>query len=141
LSGEVQTGPRWHQARHDFLSLPVFVRPGTILAVGATDDRPDYDFAAGVTFRVYELADGATAACDVPGPGGAPGRRCRARRGGRQVDITVEGRATSGWKVQLAGAPTVGAPAGATVAVDPLGAIITAAAGATSLRLTLPEGG
>ena len=34
LTGEVQTGGRWRRARHDFLSLPLFVRPSTILPVG-----------------------------------------------------------------------------------------------------------
>jgi len=34
------------------------VRPGTVLPLGGVDDRPDYDYADGVTFRVYELTDG-----------------------------------------------------------------------------------
>ena len=62
LSGEVRAGGRWHRAQHDFLSLPLFVRPGTVLPLGAVDDRPDYDYASGALFRVFELADGAAAA-------------------------------------------------------------------------------
>jgi alpha-D-xyloside xylohydrolase len=138
LSGEVQTGGGWHQARHDFFSLPIFVRPGSVLALGSQDDRPDYDFTAGVTFRVYELADGVTATCEVPLPGGATGVRCTVRRSGRQIDVAVEGRTSGGWKLQLAGVPAVTAPGGATVAGDKLGAIVAVAAGTTSLRLMLP---
>ena len=39
------------------------VRPGTVLPLGAVDDRPDYDYADGVTFRVYELTDGGELTC------------------------------------------------------------------------------
>ena len=44
------------------------VRPGTILPLGAVDDRPDYDYADGVTFRVYELTDGGELTCSVSTP-------------------------------------------------------------------------
>lgn len=140
LTGEVQTGGCWQRARHDFLSLPLFVRPGTILALGARDDRPDYEFAAGVTFRVYELADGAGAACEVPALDGGSAARCTVQRRGSVLDVAVEGAGPGGWRLQLAGMASVGAPAGATVAPDPLGVIVTPAAGARTLRLT-PAGG
>ncbi len=58
LTGQAQEGPGWHREQHDFLSLPLMVRPGTVLPLGAVDDRPDYDYADGVTFRIYELTDG-----------------------------------------------------------------------------------
>src|SRR6478736_1972796 len=37
------TGPRWVTETHGFDSLPVLVRPGTVVAVGARDDDPEYD--------------------------------------------------------------------------------------------------
>ncbi len=61
LTGEVQEGGRWRRAQHGFMSLPVFIRPGTVLAVGANDQRPDYDYAENIRFQIYELADGAEA--------------------------------------------------------------------------------
>jgi alpha-D-xyloside xylohydrolase len=138
LSGEVQSGGRWHQAKHDFFSLPLFVRPGTVLALGARDERPDYDFASGVTFRVYELADGASVSCEVPGPGGATALRCTVGRIDRQIDATVEGGTIGAWRLQLAGVPAVTVPAGAGVTPDPLGVIVAPAAGSKSVRLSLP---
>ena len=123
LSGDVQTGGRWHRAKHDFLSLPLFVRPGTLLPLGACDDRPDYDFTAGVTFRLYELADGASVRCEVPKADGSPGLGATARRSGRAVEFTIESGSAAGWSAQLAGAAPVAAPAGAR-----------------TLTLTLPAG-
>ncbi len=35
------------------------MRPGAVIPVGAVDDRPDYDYADGVTLRLYEIPDGA----------------------------------------------------------------------------------
>ncbi|MFF3447101.1 alpha-xylosidase [Streptomyces sp. NPDC002667] len=59
LGGEPVTGPRWVRERHGFLSVPLLVRPGAVIPVGAVDDRPDYDHADGVTLRAYGLERGA----------------------------------------------------------------------------------
>lgn len=140
LTGEVQAGGRWHRAQHGFLSLPIFVRPGTVLALGAQDDRPDYEFAEGVTFRVYQLADGDTATCTVPALRGDQAVTCTVSRTGRQFDVKVEG-AVGAWRLQLAGVAAVEAVAGATAAADPLGVTVSPAAGARSLQLVRSGGG
>jgi alpha-D-xyloside xylohydrolase len=57
-TGETVTGPRWVREEHDFLSVPLLVRPGAVIPVGAVADRPDYDHADGVTLRVYGLERG-----------------------------------------------------------------------------------
>ena len=58
LDGQVVDGPRWVRQRHDFHSLPLLVRPGSVIAVGSRADRPDYDDAVAPTFEVFDLADG-----------------------------------------------------------------------------------
>ena len=45
--------------RHGFSSVPLLVRPGSVIPFGAVDDRPDYDYADGVTLHAYALPDGA----------------------------------------------------------------------------------
>ncbi len=69
LTGERVTGPRWVTERHGFLSVPLYARPGAVIPVGAVDDRPDYDYANGVTLRLYEIPDGARVTTVLP-PGG-----------------------------------------------------------------------
>lgn len=39
--------------------MPLLVRPGTVVPVGAVTDRPDYDHADGVTLHAYGLEHGA----------------------------------------------------------------------------------
>ena len=51
-------GPAWVQQTHGFDSLPLLVRQGAVIPVGAVDDRPDYDWADGVELRWFEPADG-----------------------------------------------------------------------------------
>ncbi|HVT74715.1 MAG TPA: alpha-xylosidase [Lacunisphaera sp.] len=138
LSGETQEGGRWHQARHDYLSLPLFVRPNTVLPLGARDDRPDYDYAAGITFRVHALADGATASCEVPTLRGERAVACTARRSGGRIEVTLNGATPSSWRVQLVGHAAARAGDGASRTDDPLGVILNAAARSSALRIELP---
>ncbi len=87
LSGEVIEGPGWRRETHSFMSLPLLVRPGALLALGAHDDRPDYDYLEGVELRAFELAEGATATAVVPDLEGGVAARFTARREGEKVVI------------------------------------------------------
>ena len=92
LSGEMVEGGRWLREQHGYLSLPLMVRPNTVLPVGANEDRPDYDYADGVTCTTslsWRKARVATA--QVP----ALGRQRRDdRRGapeGDRIEVSVQG--------------------------------------------------
>ena len=61
MSGEEKEGGKWYHEKHDYLSIPLYVREGSIIALGAKDDNAVYDYADGVTFRVYALDEGKTA--------------------------------------------------------------------------------
>jgi alpha-D-xyloside xylohydrolase len=65
--------------------------------VGAVDDRPDYDYADGVTLRLYEIPDGARVTT-VISPGDARFVTTRAGNAIR-VTATVDGN----WQVWHAG--------------------------------------
>jgi alpha-D-xyloside xylohydrolase len=61
FSNEVVTGGGWRREHHDYASLPLYVRPATLLALGACADRPDYDYAEDIELRLYALDDGTNA--------------------------------------------------------------------------------
>ena len=124
LTGQVQTGPGWRRERHDFLSLPLMVRPGTILPLGAVDDRPDYDYADGVTFRLYELPDGCELTCFVSTPKRDDTMRLNVRRTGQHVIASVSGNISVRWQLQLAGAQSVRVHNGARATQHPLGTLL-----------------
>jgi alpha-D-xyloside xylohydrolase len=57
LTGEAKEGGRWFKEVHDYMSIPLYARPNSIVAVGAVDNDCEYDYADGVTYRVYALDD------------------------------------------------------------------------------------
>jgi len=118
LSGQVVTGPRWVAETHDALSLPLLVRPDTVLPVGARDDRPDYAWADGVVLRLYRLSDGHRSRVVVPVEGG-PDAVFEVARSGGEVTVTASG-APGAWSVQVAGDASTA---------------VTAVAGEASVRL------
>lgn len=66
LGGRKVQGGHWQRETHDFLSLPLMVRPGTVLPMGKHDDRPDYDYTDGLELHVYQLAEGQTVTVKIP---------------------------------------------------------------------------
>ncbi|ELY2642414.1 alpha-xylosidase [Cronobacter sakazakii] len=93
-------GGRWHKQRHDFLSLPVYVRGNTLLALGNNEQKPDYAWHEGTAFQLFNLADGAEARCEVPAANGETTFTLCVKREGKR--ITVEGRGHStGWTLCL----------------------------------------
>jgi len=112
LTGEQVTGPQWVRERHGFDSLPLLVRPGTVLPVGARSDRPDYDYSDGVTLHLFELEDGHTSTTWVPGLGGEDGARFTVTREGGVVRVVATG-ARGPWSAHVAGGPRADAAPGA----------------------------
>ena len=58
MSGEVKTGGKWYKEKIGYCDIPAYVREGSIIPIGAVDDDPEYDYADGVTYRIYALTDG-----------------------------------------------------------------------------------
>ena len=61
LSGDVKEGGKWYKEEHGYCSIPLYVKEGSIVAMGAKDNDPVYDYADGVELRIYALKAGKTA--------------------------------------------------------------------------------
>jgi alpha-D-xyloside xylohydrolase len=138
LSGEVVEGPGWARERHGPLSLPLLVRPNSVLPLGANETRPDYAYADGVTLAAYELADGAPVVVEIPDASGAMAARFVVRRDGAVVSAERE-RGAGAWSLLLAGKRAGNGVRGGALANDPRGLLVAAEAGATRLELILEE--
>jgi alpha-D-xyloside xylohydrolase len=103
LSGEVKEGSRWYRETHDFMSLPLYVAPNTVLPWGGETERPDYDYANGVTLRVFALDDGASAAFAVASPDGRIAARGSVRREGSNYSATITEGALRDWCLEVDG--------------------------------------
>ena len=113
FTGETVTGPRWRRETHGFDSIPLYVRDGAVVAIGARQDRPDYNYLDGLTLQLY--------------PSSLPG----VLNGSRQVTVTnpdgdsavftiqrsdglatVSSPSASAWSVRVVGGQTVATTTG-----------------------------
>ncbi|HEY0739755.1 MAG TPA: alpha-xylosidase [Herpetosiphonaceae bacterium] len=136
LSGEVVAGPGWQRETHDMLSLPLMVRPNTVIAVGGNSERPDYDYGDGVTLRVYEFADRAQTTATIPTVAGEIDLRFDVRR--EDQTLTVERRgADKPWQLLLVNVAEIASVEGGSVEQSEEGALVTAAQNVARLSITL----
>lgn len=61
LTSEVKEGGKWYREVMDYMTIPLYVKAGSIIAVGDGSHGPVYDYAKDVVFKVYALQEGATA--------------------------------------------------------------------------------
>ncbi len=66
LTGETAEGG-WRKERHDYCSMPLWVRENTILPMGISFENADYGFEGNVELRVYELSGRAEAKVEQNG--------------------------------------------------------------------------
>jgi alpha-D-xyloside xylohydrolase len=98
FTSERVSGERFRTEKSvSFFRIPLFVRENTLLAVGARDDRPDYDFLDGVGLELFALADGAEASALVHGANGVERARFSATRKGSQIEL----RGSAGKEVRV----------------------------------------
>lgn len=61
LTGEIREGGKWYREVMDYMTIPLYVKEGSIVAVGDGSHGPVYDYAKDVVFKVYGLQEGTTA--------------------------------------------------------------------------------
>ena len=106
LNGNVIEGPRWVREIHDFLSLPLLVRPNSVIPTGSRIDRPDYDYSDGVTLWVYQLEDGKNVKVEIPSLDGKVETTFNIQREGKAIHIQRQG-SSKAWNVNLVGIHSV----------------------------------
>ncbi len=90
FTGEIKEGGRYYEGEFDYFSLPLYVRENTLLALGAVNDRPDYDYADGAALHLYELADGASCTCRLVDQKGGTVANVTACRNADTVSFTTD---------------------------------------------------
>ncbi|HLO18767.1 MAG TPA: TIM-barrel domain-containing protein, partial [Anaerolineales bacterium] len=106
LNGEVIEGPRWIRETHDFMSLPLLVRPNSVIPIGNHNDKPDYDYSDGVTLQVYQLEAGKQTRVEIPTLDGKIETTFEIKREGSAVRIQRQGLSKP-WNVLLVGIESV----------------------------------
>ena len=102
LTGKKVQGGRWQKEVHDYQSMPLLVRPNSILAVGNCCTKPDYDFADGVTLYLSCFEDGAYAETEITDQKGNTVMKAYAVRNGNTIRVHVEGE-NKNWSCKILG--------------------------------------
>jgi alpha-D-xyloside xylohydrolase len=100
FTGERVEGGVWRRETHGMLTLPLYVRQGAVIPLGARTDRPDYDYLDGLSLVLG--APGEARAVSVVTPEGASARFDVTWGGDRAV---IAGSAPTATIVGVAGTP------------------------------------
>ena len=96
FTGEVKEGGRWIQEKHGYLSVPLLVKENSIVAIGAHDDKPDYDYGEDAELRIYEPVAGTTVTETVYGMDGSEEIKISVTTEEGKISISVDtGKAVS----------------------------------------------
>jgi len=136
LNGEKVEGGVWRNERYDYMSLPLFARENSLIAVGAEENRPDYEYADGVSFHLFELRDGASARAEVTDTKGAAKLTATASRTGDEIVFDVEGE-SSGVRLLLRGIASVASVEGGSYEASQDGIVVVPASVGTQVRIKL----
>lgn len=98
LTEELITGGKWRKETHDYFSLPLMVRPNTILPIGGNDQKPDYDYTDGLTLLLSAFEDGGEAMVEIPDSMGQTVMKAWARCEGNVISLKVDGGKNWKWK-------------------------------------------
>jgi len=102
LSGNILEGPRWVREAHDFTSLPLLVRPNSVIAIGAHSNQPAYVYGDDITLNIYQLDEGRPVHTRIPDIHGRIDTTFEVVREKNKLKIKRLG-ASRGWNVRLHG--------------------------------------
>ncbi|WP_199614199.1 alpha-xylosidase [Paenibacillus alkalitolerans] len=136
ITGDKVEGGKWVKEKHGYMTVPLLVRPNSLIAIGSNDQRPDYDFADNVTFHLFELEDGASASTAVYDLNGAAELKASAFRSGGTLEIAAEG-ARKPWHAVLRGIESIVSAEGAAFESTSEGVKLTPHAGASKITIRL----
>ena len=136
ITGKKYEGGRWIKEIHDYLSIPMLVKENSIIAVGANDTKPDYDYRKDVSLLAYELKDNEKAAAEILDMERNKSLSVEAIKNDKVINIKSEG--TDGtWSLVLKNVTNVKSVEGASFVVEGNDTKITVENGNADIVCTL----
>lgn len=131
----------WRRETWDFLGLPLLVRPASVIPVGNIQDRPDYDYADGVTLEAFELEDEAPVTTVITSPDRMEKTSFKTVKSGLSVMVlrmeTGEHPKHRSWRFLLCGYMRGGKAEGCDVETNSRGLLVKVPANLDTLTISL----
>jgi alpha-D-xyloside xylohydrolase len=107
ITGDTVWGGSWYREKYGYTGLPLMVMPNSIICTGAHAERPDYDYASGVTAEIFALDDGKSARAIIYAMSGEKETEISVSRRGNvyaiERRVTNIGAGGKPWKALLRG--------------------------------------
>lgn len=123
LTGEIKQGGKWYREKHGYLSIPLYVKQGSIIATGSHNENAVYDYADGVMLKAYQLMDKIEAKTEVYGINNKLEVTASMRKEGNEIIINVA--AGKPYKIMLVNVGTPTSICNGTYTIDEKDIIIT----------------
>lgn len=136
IDNRIMEGGRWIEEKYDYMSLPLWVKPNSIIAVGSNDGRPDYNYCQNVTFHLFEIQEGNTIRTTVPNLDGTDGMKVTAQRKDNIITIQVD-NSQQPWNVLLRNIDSVEEAKGGQVSKKEKGIYVKADPGSSTIEIRL----
>jgi len=120
ITNEIIIGGTWRQENHNYMSIPLLVKPNSIIAIGNENRKPDYDYVEGVILHVFELEDNKAISTTIYNINGKPELNVTINKKSNSIKIESSGT-DKAWSVLLRGIFNAEATQGATAEVSELG--------------------
>lgn len=91
FTNEVVPGGRWVHEQHGFFSLPLLIRPNSLVVVGTSDREVDYDYSLNAALHLGDLEDGETAVAEVYNSKAELELTVTVSRNGSRLTVSAEG--------------------------------------------------
>ncbi|WP_080145900.1 alpha-xylosidase [Marinilactibacillus piezotolerans] len=91
LTNQVVEGGKWYHETHNYMTLPMMIKPNSLIIEGASEEQAEYDYTKDVTLHVFELSEGAEAKADVVDQSGQHKGKASIRFDGRTYTISTKG--------------------------------------------------
>lgn len=99
LTGDAVAATGWRTESHGFQSLPLYIREGSVIAMGTRSDRPDYDYLEHLNLLVAPAPAGLRRTVTVFNP---DGRSAEFSVAWEEGSISLSGP-TNAWSASLPG--------------------------------------
>jgi alpha-D-xyloside xylohydrolase len=136
FTGESVEGGGWIKQSHTYLSVPLYVRPNSIIAVGNVNNLPDYDYADGVELQVFGFESDTVASVDVYNTQGQAELKVTVERVRKVITIVTEDSGKP-WSVLFKGVNELLSIEGGTSSVETTGLRLIPSEGQRKLVLKL----